>query len=406
MLKTLGRTASGYLIENVKIKCKGGNCMNDMNSRNDMKCTNDTGSGSPVRRAYLDNIRFITVCIVVIYHVIYMFNGVQPFGVIGAFKERQLQDAFQYITYPWFMALLFVVSGMSSRYYLEGHSTKRFFKDRTRKLLVPSTLGLFAFHWILGYYNMIIGGGFEEAMSQMPKPMLYVIMAVSGTGVLWFIQVLWLLSLLLILIRKIEKDRLYNLCKRIPIWLILLFCVVNYLAAQVLNTPMITVYRFGIYGFCFLMGYFVFSHDEIVDRLCSLRIIHAVVAVGLGISYTILYFGENYATEPVINNMLACLFCWFAILAILTNMKKYFDYSTAFTSWMSRKSWSLYIFHYLPLAMVAYYLHIYAPGLPAFVVYLLVVIAAFAGAFVLGEVVSRIPVIRYCVLGIKGKKNV
>ena len=39
-------------------------------------------------------------------------------------------------------------------------------------------------------------------------------------------------------------------------------------------------------------------------------------------------------------------------------------------------------------------------------VYLLVVIAAFAGAFVLGEVVSRIPVIRYCVLGIKGKKNV
>ena len=87
-------------------------------------------------------------------------------------------------------------------------------------------------------------------------------------------------------------------------------------------------------------------------------------------------------------------------------MKKYFDYSTAFTSWMSRKSWSLYIFHYLPLAMVAYYLHIYAPGLPAFVVYLLVLIAAFAGAFVLGEVVSRIPVIRYCVLGIKGKKNV
>ena len=83
-----------------------------------------------------------------------------------------------------------------------------------------------------------------------------------------------------------------------PIWLILLFCVVNYLAAQVLNTPMITVYRFGIYGFCFLMGYFVFSHDEIVDRLCSLRIILAVVAVGLGISYTILYFGEKNNTLP------------------------------------------------------------------------------------------------------------
>ena len=76
------------------------------------------------RRIYLDNIRWITVCIVVVYHVIYMFNGVQTFGVIGPFWKRQWQDAFQYLVYPWFMALLFVVSGMAARYYLEGHDTK------------------------------------------------------------------------------------------------------------------------------------------------------------------------------------------------------------------------------------------------------------------------------------------
>ena len=52
------------------------------------------------RRIYLDNIRWITVCIVVIYHVIYMYNGVQPFGVIGPFKKQQPQDAFQYLVYP------------------------------------------------------------------------------------------------------------------------------------------------------------------------------------------------------------------------------------------------------------------------------------------------------------------
>ena len=36
-----------------------------------------------MRRHYLDNIRWMTVVLVVIYHVVYMFNGVQPFGVIG-----------------------------------------------------------------------------------------------------------------------------------------------------------------------------------------------------------------------------------------------------------------------------------------------------------------------------------
>lgn len=33
---------------------------------------------SSSRKPYLDNIRWATVVLVVIYHVIYMFNGVQP----------------------------------------------------------------------------------------------------------------------------------------------------------------------------------------------------------------------------------------------------------------------------------------------------------------------------------------
>ena len=37
--------------------------------------------------------------------------------------------------------------------------------------------------------------------------------------------------------------------------------------AQILNTPAVTVYRFGIYGFAFFMGYFLFSHDNITDIL-------------------------------------------------------------------------------------------------------------------------------------------
>ena len=131
------------------------------------------------RRIYLDQIRWITVCIVVIYHVIYMFNGVQRFGVIGPFKEYQLQDAFQYLVYPWFMALLFTVSGMTARYYLENHNTGEFIRDKTRKLLVPSTVGLFVFQWILGYYNMKIGGGLES-LRGVPGIVRYVIMAVSG----------------------------------------------------------------------------------------------------------------------------------------------------------------------------------------------------------------------------------
>ena len=149
---------------------------------------------SSSRKPYLDNIRWATVVLVVIYHVIYMFNGVQPFGVIGPFREHQFQDGFLYLVYPWFMALLFVVSGMSARYCLQSHTTKQFLKDKTRKLLVPSTIGLFVFQWILGLYNVKIGGGVD--FSAIPKPVLYLIAVLSGVGPLWYIQMLWLFSLL------------------------------------------------------------------------------------------------------------------------------------------------------------------------------------------------------------------
>lgn len=333
-----------------------------------------------------------------------MFNGVQQFGVVGPFREWQLQDAFLYLTYPWFMALLFVVSGMSARYYLENHSTKEFLKDKTRKLLVPSTIGLFVFQWILGYFNMQISGGLGD-LSAVPKPVLYIIMSVSGIGPLWYIQMLWVLSMLLLPFRKLEKDRLWKLGAKTPVWLIVLLVVLAYGSAQILNTPMITVYRFGIYGFSFFVGYFIFSHDEVIERLSKLWLIFAILAVGFGIAYTVIYFGENYAMEPVINNVLACVYCWFAILAIITSIKKFEDKSNAFCQWMSIKSWGLYVFHYLPLAVAAFYLQQYVPNMPAILVYTIVGVSAFVGAFLLNEVISRIPVIRWCVLGMKSKKD-
>lgn len=357
------------------------------------------------RKIYLDNIRWVTVCIVVIYHVIYMFNGVQPFGVIGAFEKHQLQDAFQYLVYPWFMALLFVVSGMSSRYYLERHNTKEFIKDKTRKLLVPSTIGLFVFQWILGYYNMQISGSLNS-FQKVPGVIKYVIMAVSGIGVLWYIQVLWILSMLLLLVRKIEKDHIWNLGEKTPVWFLLLLTIGLYGSAQILNTPIVTVYRFGIYGFCFFTGYFIFSHDEVLERLSKWWTIFMIMAAGTCIFYTVHYFGENYAVEPVINNVAACVYCWFAILAILAVMKKYGNWKNKAVQWMVQKSWGIYVFHYLPLAMTAYYLNKFELKLSAFIVYLFVGISAFAGALLLNETISRIPIIRWCVLGIQKNKNI
>lgn len=357
-----------------------------------------------MRRHYLDNIRWITVGLVVLYHVIFMYNSVVTAGVIGPFWEIEYQDAVQYLLYPWFMVLLFLVSGMCARYYLEGHSDWEFLAGRTRKLLVPSTIGLFVFWWIQGYFNMAFSHVFDQSWEKVPKAVGYLIMVLSGVGILWYIQVLWVLSVLLVLLRKIEKDRLYAFGEKAVLPVLFLLVIPVWGAAQILNTPVICVYRFGIYGICFLLGYYVFSHEKVTDRLACVSVPLAAAAVVLAVFYVRYYFGENYAEEPVVNSPFSILYGWTVCLAVLGGMKRWGNRTSRKTEWLSKKSYGLYLFHYLALSAVAYFLDRYTKvtGVAA---YLLSGIAAYAGGYLLYELIKRIPVIRWCVIGEKKERK-
>ena len=382
MLTILGRLSGVIIYNNVKNKSKGGIIM---------------------RRKYLDNIRWVTILIVIIYHVIYMFNGVTTYGVLGPFSEDQPQDIFLYIVYPWFMFLLFVVSGMAARFELDHKGESGFIRNRTRKYLVPSTIGLFVFWWILGYYNMLIGGAFES-MGTVPKPVLYLIMCISGIGPLWYIQMLWLFSLILIWIRKIEKDRVYNLAAKTNVFIIVLLGIAVYGAAQVLNTPIVVVYRFGIYGLGFLLGYFIFSHEEVMEQLEKYWMLFGLLALAFCILFLVFNLGKPYPEHEVLDTFLCNMYAWFGTLGLLAFMKKWGDFHNGFSDWMCRKSWGLYVFHYLGIAISSWYIKMYLPQMPVFFVYLLVLVSGIAGALLLYEIISRIPVLRWCVLGIKHNK--
>lgn len=355
-----------------------------------------------MRKTYLDNVRWITVVLVVIYHVIYMFNGVTKYGVIGPFCDVQFQDTFLYLVYPWFMLLLFVVSGMAARFELETKAPQDFFRARTRKLLVPSTIGLFVFQWILGYYNLLIAGAFDQ-MSTVPKPVLYLILAGSGVGPLWYIQMLWIFEVILLLVRKIEKDRLYHICDKTPCIILWLFIFLIYGAAQVLNTPIIVVYRFGIYGAGFFIGYFVMSHDHVMERLEKQWILFTAAGVISGLVFTILCWQKSYPDHEVLDTFCCNVFAWSGTLGVLAFMKKWGGFENGFSRFMIKKSWGLYLFHYLPIAVTAFYLKQIMPGLAPLLVYFLTAVAGFAGAIVLYEIISRIPGLCWCVLGMKGR---
>lgn len=355
-----------------------------------------------MRKKYIDNIRWITVVMVVFYHVFYIFNASGVLGGIGSFSDTQYQDIVLYILYPWFMLLLFVVSGMSARFYLETHTHREFIKSKTVKLLMPSTLALFVFWWILGYFNLKIGGAFEN-MRTVPKPILYIIMSISGTGPLWYIQLLWVFSMVLVLLRKIENDRLWNFCRRTNCLALIMLTLLVLGAAQIGNTPVVTVYRFGIYGAGYLIGYFVFSHDEVMNRLEKIYLPLCASAIIFGIVFTFAFWGKPYAEHVVLDTPLCNLYAWIAVLAILSFMKKRGNFENGFTRFMIKKSWGLYLFHYLPLAVCAYYIH--NADIHVILKYISTAFSSFFGGVFLYEIISRVPVLRCVVCGITELKR-
>ena len=154
----------------------------------------------------------------------------------------------------------------------------------------------------------------------------------------------------------------------------------------------------------FFLGYFIFSHEEVIERLKKYFVLFLVPAITLGILFCIFNFGKVYAEAPINRSPLFTTYAWFACMAILGGMAKYGDFENAFTRFMSKKSFGLYVFHYLGISMVAILL--VKPGYITPVwAYLLSTVAAFALAFALYEIISRIPVYRWMVLGIKKDKK-
>ena len=382
------------------------------------------------RKHWIDNLRWVTVLLVLFYHVFYFYNNKGVFGGIGGFGEypecKQYQDVVMYILYPWFMPLLFLLAGISARYALQKQSAKKWFGSRTRKLLVPGTIGLFVFHWMVGYFNTVVAER-QGVFDGVPAIAKYFIMAFSGTGPLWFIQVLWLLCLVLLLVRVIDrKDKIWNWCGKANLVVIILLGVLFWAGEQTLiKNPrpesldgllnlykplfylvpcpesldgLLNLYKPLFYLVPFLLGYFVFSHDEVQEKLKKAWIPLLACAVVAGTVLVVTTFGQDNTSPKYLGSPLNCLYGWLMCLAMMAWFKARFDRTGAFAGYMTRSSYGIYILHYLVIAALGYMMKQYTSLVP-WMMYAILFVAVMTIPVALYEIIRRIPVIRWCVLG-------
>lgn len=356
------------------------------------------------RKHYIDNIRWTTVVLVIVYHVIYIYNS---FGILTNLAEPGIpeMDFLAALVYPWFMVLLFVIAGMSARYALKKRSGKEFAKDRTLKLLVPSFAIIFIYGWINGLITDLEVDMFAQAPVAVPGIVKFAVYCLSGIGPLWFARELFFASMLLLLIRKIDKkDKLYELGGKANIVVLVALFAAVWISSFLFNTPIIEVYRNGIYFFTFFLGYYVFSHEEVTDRLVKWKIPLLIAAILSGVAYGFLFYGVNWTTKECLRHIVTNLYLWLTVLAIIGCFKAWFNKTNKFATYMTKANFGFYVLHYTLLLVVAYF-WVRNTDFPLIWHYIVPGIATFILIPPIYELIKRIPVLRLLILGITKPKK-
>jgi surface polysaccharide O-acyltransferase-like enzyme len=146
------------------------------------------------------------------------------------------------------------------------------------------------------------------------------------------------------------------------------------------------------------MGYFVFSHDAVQEKVgrawkplmaCAAVCGVILIATGFGLDNT----SPQYLCSPLNN-----IYGWLMCLAMMGWFKARFDRTGRFAGYMTRSSYGIYIVHYLIIVSLGYLMKTHTQ-MPPVCIYLILTVAVFTLSPLLYEILRRIPFIRWCVLG-------
>ncbi len=343
-----------------------------------------------MRKYYLDNIKWLVIVLVVVNHVISIFSSN---GSVMSYNTKGIAalDAIGYFIYPWFMPILFVIGGMNARYSLQHRTTKEFRKERVLRLLLP----FLAYLLLIGPFAAQLAfkvNDYDIVFKELPSAVVIIIRLLNGMGPSWFLLQMFLLSYLLLLIKKLDrKEKLYSISKACNVKKLLLLYIPVFISAQLLYVAF--TFRNGLYLFLFLLGYYMFSEEKVQDLIEKWGIYFLSAGALIGGFQCYISFGKSY--QEVVNHWVVMLYTWLMILGVMGCAKRWLNDSNFFTRYMNQRSFGIYLFHYVPMVYIAYYVTTYF-HFSYIVNYILVFILSFAASILLYGIMVRIPVFNVC----------
>jgi hypothetical protein len=367
---------------------------------------------APVRRVDLDWVRIGAFALLILYHV-GMFYVPWNWHIKSAQPVAALEPMMLALN-PWRLALLFLVSGVATRFMLRKTAPGALLRSRTSRLLTPLIFGMLVIvppqAWIQiveapgypgGFVDFYLNHYFAFGTQFCPKPCIIL----PTWNHLWFVAYLWVYTMalgLVVLLIPAIADRIERWLA--PLLSGLLLLIVPSLLFGLFRLMLLPHfpsthalfsdwYNHALFAGVFLLG-FLLAHAvsfwDAVERQRWVALILAVACYALWLSLRPLRDGGLPARLGI--GFAYGFYQWLAIVVVLGFARRWLSRDSAARRYLTDAIFPYYIVHQTAIILIAHVLR--GSGVSAEVEAVLIIGGTAASCIATYEIVRRVSWLR------------
>jgi len=368
------------------------------------------------RRIELDWLRVIVFAILIFYHIGMLYVADWGYHFKSQYSSEFLQNIMLLVN-RWRLSILFLISGIAIRYYLQKVSLIKFAGMRTIRLLIPLAFAILVIIPPQLYVEMIDKGDlintsyfeFYKAFFDLKHPMFEKyqsgVLPHMDVNHLWYIRELWWFSIYVIILSPLLNSRFVQSMvdflgkKDSPFRLLFLPVLLLSVLAFFVFPNDSEGYRI-VMGFSFLIVGYLLGWNanlwNLIKQHRRLFLYFALITYFMLIAYYQLVWKLREESITGLPLFLETLFSYFNrwswILMILGYGSQYLSKPNKWINYLNQGVYPYYILHQSVLIVLAYWLSDYALG--GFFEPLFVIIGTILGCAIGFEIIRRFKILR------------
>ncbi len=371
----------------------------------------DTAPGSE-RRIDLDWVRIAAFGLLIFYHVgmLYVSWG---FHIKSAHQIKALEPVMLVLN-PWRLSLLFLVSGVATRFMLAKYTLAPLLRSRSARLLIPLVFGMLVIVPPQAYDQIVEALGYPAGFVDFyqrhylafgkqfcPTPCI----VLPTWNHLWFVVYLWIytmalggvLALFPGLVAWVER-KLAPALSGVLLLAVPPLLLAAYRLLLLPNFPSTHAlfgdwYNHALFATVFLFGFVLARAGAVWDAIERLRWPALLLSVAFFLTFIALWLIRGSGMPLKISAGIAYGFYqWLCMLAVLGFARRWLNVDSPVRRYLTDAIFPYYIVHQTAIIMIAHALH--GEGLPAWLEAGIVISGTVAACVVTYEIVRRIPILK------------